>query len=144
MFQIQGSVRQATHFCGQHFATFSFVLFENFLRIDNLTKLIDSLNPSKILIIASSRILTKFLNTKVKNSVESFSTNLCYFFVSVTHDVGAVGCLKRVKSAISVARSVMEHTSETFLVGDDGMVLFLSYTTVLQKVHSKNMFCSTN
>ncbi|CAH3127400.1 unnamed protein product [Porites lobata] len=37
----------------------------------------------------------------------------------VTHDVGAVGCLKRVKSAISVARSVMEHTSETFLVGDD-------------------------
>lgn len=47
------------------------------------------------------------------------------FFVSVTHDVGAVGCLKRVKSAISVARSVMEHTSETFLVGDDGMVLFL-------------------
>ena len=41
-------------------------------------------------------------------------------FLSVTHDVGAVGCLKRVKSAISVARSVMEHTSETFLVGDDG------------------------
>lgn len=37
----------------------------------------------------------------------------------VTHDVGAVGCLKRVKRAISVARSVMEHTSETFLVGDD-------------------------
>lgn len=66
------------------------------------------------------------------------------FFVSVTHDVGAVGCLKRVKSAISVARSVMEHTSETFLVGDDGMVLFLSYTTVLGKVHSKNTFCSTN
>ena len=48
----------------------------------------------------------------------------CGPFVSVTHDVGAVGCLKRVKSAISVARSVMEHTSETFLVGDDGMVLF--------------------
>ena len=105
------------------------------------------LNPSKI-VIASSRRLTKFLvskNTKVKNSVESFSTNLCYFFfVRVTHDVGAVGCLKRVKSAISVARSVMEHTSETFLVGDDGMVVFLSCTTVLEKVHSKNMFCSTN
>ena len=49
------------------------------------------------------------------------------FFLSVTHDVGAVGCLKRVKSAISVARSVMEHTSETFLVGDDGrsMLCFL-------------------
>ena len=49
--------------------------------------------------------------------------NLLWFsLVSVTHDVGAVGCLKRVKSAISVARSVMEHTSETFLVGDDGKV----------------------
>ena len=56
----------------------------------------------------------------------------CVCFVSVSHDVGAVGCLKRVKSAISVARTVMEHTSETFLVGDDGMVLFLSYCS-LQK-----------
>ena len=37
-----------------------------------------------------------------------------------THDVGAVGCLKQIKSAISVARSVMEHTEQTFLVGDDG------------------------
>ena len=34
--------------------------------------------------------------------------------------MGAVGCLKQVKSAISVARSVMEHTEHTFLVGDDG------------------------
>ena len=40
---------------------------------------------------------------------------------SVTHDVGSVGCLKRIKSAISVARKVMEHTSMTLLVGDDGM-----------------------
>ncbi|XP_015766685.1 PREDICTED: N(4)-(Beta-N-acetylglucosaminyl)-L-asparaginase-like isoform X1 [Acropora digitifera] len=37
----------------------------------------------------------------------------------VTHDVGSVGCLKRVKKAISVARSIMEHTTETLLVGDD-------------------------
>jgi N4-(beta-N-acetylglucosaminyl)-L-asparaginase len=37
----------------------------------------------------------------------------------VTHDVGAVGCLKRIKSAISVARKVMEHTLQTFLVGED-------------------------
>lgn len=66
-------------------------------------------------------------NIKRKMGLKSFRTNLCFFFVSVTHDVGAVGCLKRVKSAISVARSVMEHTSETFLVGDDGMVLFLNY-----------------
>ena len=36
---------------------------------------------------------------------------------SETHDVGAVGCLRGVKSAISVARSVMEHTSHTLLVG---------------------------
>jgi len=36
-----------------------------------------------------------------------------------THDVGAVGCLKRVKRAISVARKVMEQTQHTLLVGDD-------------------------
>ena len=42
------------------------------------------------------------------------------FACSETHDVGAVGCLKDIKSAISVARSVMEHTTHTFLVGDDG------------------------
>ncbi|XP_071537975.1 N(4)-(Beta-N-acetylglucosaminyl)-L-asparaginase-like [Panulirus ornatus] len=35
-----------------------------------------------------------------------------------THDVGAVGSLRRVKSAISVARKVMEHTTHTLLVGD--------------------------
>lgn len=38
----------------------------------------------------------------------------------VSHDVGSVGCLKDIKQAISVARSVMEHTQETLLVGDDG------------------------
>jgi len=36
-----------------------------------------------------------------------------------TMDAGAVGCLKRIKSAISVARNVMEHTEHTFLVGED-------------------------
>lgn len=61
------------------------------------------------------------------------------FFVSVTHDVGAVGCLKRVKSAISVARSVMEHTSETFLVGDDGMVLFLKLKVELALYENLSM-----
>ncbi|XP_045621427.1 N(4)-(Beta-N-acetylglucosaminyl)-L-asparaginase [Procambarus clarkii] len=35
-----------------------------------------------------------------------------------THDVGAVAALRRVKSAISVARKVMEHTTHTMLVGD--------------------------
>jgi N4-(beta-N-acetylglucosaminyl)-L-asparaginase len=36
-----------------------------------------------------------------------------------THSVGAVGCLRRVKNAISVARQVMEQTLHTLLVGDD-------------------------
>lgn len=36
-----------------------------------------------------------------------------------THDVGAVGCLKRVKRAVSVARKVMESIQHTLLVGDD-------------------------
>ncbi len=36
-----------------------------------------------------------------------------------THDVGAVGCLKRVKKAISVARHVMEKTQHSLIVGDD-------------------------
>ncbi|RNA22220.1 N(4)-(beta-N-acetylglucosaminyl)-L [Brachionus plicatilis] len=35
-----------------------------------------------------------------------------------SHDAGAVAGLKRIKSAISVARAVMEHTKHTFLVGD--------------------------
>ncbi|MEM6639713.1 MAG: N(4)-(beta-N-acetylglucosaminyl)-L-asparaginase [Pseudomonadota bacterium] len=36
-----------------------------------------------------------------------------------THDYGAVGCLKHVKRAISVARHVMEKTQHTLIVGDD-------------------------
>ncbi len=36
-----------------------------------------------------------------------------------THEVGAVGCLKRVKRAISVARKVLEQTQHTLIVGDD-------------------------
>jgi len=36
-----------------------------------------------------------------------------------THDVGAVGCLRRVKRAISVARKVMEKTHHSLIVGDD-------------------------
>ncbi|MBI4563185.1 MAG: N(4)-(beta-N-acetylglucosaminyl)-L-asparaginase [Planctomycetes bacterium] len=35
------------------------------------------------------------------------------------HAAGAVGCLKRIKPAISVARKVMEKTKHTFLVGED-------------------------
>jgi N4-(beta-N-acetylglucosaminyl)-L-asparaginase len=35
------------------------------------------------------------------------------------HAAGAVGCLKRIKTPISVARRFLEKTSHTFLVGDD-------------------------
>merc|ERR1719187_2467930 len=35
-----------------------------------------------------------------------------------TLDVGAVGCLRRVKSAIQVARKVLEETKHTLLVGE--------------------------
>lgn len=38
--------------------------------------------------------------------------------------MGSVGCLKEIKSAISVARKVMEHTEETLLVGEDGEILY--------------------
>jgi N4-(beta-N-acetylglucosaminyl)-L-asparaginase len=37
-----------------------------------------------------------------------------------TMDVGAVGCLRRIPSAIAVARAVMEHTEHTLLVGELG------------------------
>lgn len=43
-----------------------------------------------------------------------------YILDRESHDVGSVGCLKDVKNAIGVARSVMEHTEETLLVGEDG------------------------
>ncbi|XP_077984328.1 N(4)-(Beta-N-acetylglucosaminyl)-L-asparaginase-like isoform X2 [Glandiceps talaboti] len=36
----------------------------------------------------------------------------------ITHDVGAVADLRRIKNAISVARSVMEYTTHTLIVGD--------------------------
>ena len=46
-------------------------------------------------------------------------TNDAIIFWGPTHAVGAVGCLKRVKRAISVARKVMEKTRHTLLVGED-------------------------
>jgi len=44
---------------------------------------------------------------------------------SITHDVGAVGAIRRVRTAISVARAVMERTTHTLLVGDQGSSYFL-------------------
>ncbi|HEU4339293.1 MAG TPA: N(4)-(beta-N-acetylglucosaminyl)-L-asparaginase [Planctomycetota bacterium] len=35
------------------------------------------------------------------------------------HAAGAVGCLKRIKTPISVARKVLDRTKHTFIVGDD-------------------------
>ena len=43
--------------------------------------------------------------------------NILLFF-RPTHDVGAVGALRRVKNVISVARKVLENTEHTLLVGD--------------------------
>lgn len=37
---------------------------------------------------------------------------------SATMDMGAVGGLRRIKNAISVARHVLEHTTHSLLVGD--------------------------
>ena len=48
----------------------------------------------------------------------------------VNHDVGAVGCLKNIKSAIGVARAVMDHTSHTLLAGDDGMFITAGVTVI--------------
>ena len=42
---------------------------------------------------------------------------------SVTHDVGSVAGLRRIKNAISVARAVMKYTKHTLLVGDAGKML---------------------
>jgi N4-(beta-N-acetylglucosaminyl)-L-asparaginase len=46
-------------------------------------------------------------------------TNDAIIFWGPTHAAGAVGCLKRIKRPISVARKVMERTRHTLLVGDD-------------------------
>ena len=46
-------------------------------------------------------------------------TNDAIIFWGPKHAVGAVGCLKRMKRAISVARQVMQQTRHTLLVGED-------------------------
>ena len=46
-------------------------------------------------------------------------TNDAIVFWGPRHAVGAVGCIKRIKRPISVARKVMEKTRHTLLVGDD-------------------------
>ena len=46
-------------------------------------------------------------------------TKFCCIF-RVTHDVGSVAALRRVKDAIAVAHAVMKYTTHTLLVGDQG------------------------
>lgn len=41
---------------------------------------------------------------------------------STTMNVGAVGDLRRIKNAIGVARSVLEHTTHTLLAGESGVL----------------------
>ena len=48
-------------------------------------------------------------------------------FCRKTHSVGAVGCLRRIKSAISVARSIMEHTTHSFLAGEEGISVVVHF-----------------
>ena len=57
-----------------------------------------------------------------------YNTVLIFNNYSNTHNVGGVGDLRRVKSAISVARYVLDYTDHTLLVGDQGLVLSLFYT----------------
>ncbi len=50
---------------------------------------------------------------------EGETTNDAVIMWGPKHAAGAVGCLKRIKRPISVARLVLEKTRHTFLVGDD-------------------------
>ena len=50
---------------------------------------------------------------------ESGNTTLDAMIMDGYSHVGSVGCLKTIRSAISVAGSVMEHTNHTLLVGED-------------------------
>jgi len=54
-----------------------------------------------------------------------------------THSVGAVGCLRRIKSAISVARSIMEHTTHSFLAGEEATQFAIKMGFKEEDLHSK-------
>lgn len=60
-----------------------------------------------------------------------------------SYSMGAVGALRRVKNAISVARAVMEHTTHTFLVGDQATQFAIGMgfkEESLSTNHSKKMW----
>jgi N4-(beta-N-acetylglucosaminyl)-L-asparaginase len=57
-----------------------------------------------------------------------------------THQAGAVGCLKRIKPAISVARKVMEKTKHTMLVGDDATEFARAMGFKEERLYSEEAF----
>ncbi|EDV24643.1 uncharacterized protein TRIADDRAFT_24893 [Trichoplax adhaerens] len=68
---------------------------------------------------------------------ESGETTLDAMIMDGTsHDVGSVGCLKRIKSAISVARKVMELTNHTLLVGDEATRFAISTGFKQENLHT--------
>jgi N4-(beta-N-acetylglucosaminyl)-L-asparaginase len=54
----------------------------------------------------------------------------------VTHDVGSVGGLRRIRDAISVARAVMNYTTHTLLVGDMATNFALEMGFKQEETHS--------
>ncbi|XP_055333511.1 N(4)-(Beta-N-acetylglucosaminyl)-L-asparaginase-like isoform X1 [Paramacrobiotus metropolitanus] len=55
-----------------------------------------------------------------------------------TMDVGAVGCLRRIKDAVSVARAVLERTTHTLLVGEDATKFAVSMGFEEQNLNTSN------
>ncbi|XP_064636829.1 N(4)-(Beta-N-acetylglucosaminyl)-L-asparaginase-like [Lineus longissimus] len=55
-----------------------------------------------------------------------------------SHDVGAVGDLRRVKNAIGVAKDVMEFTTHTMLVGDSATKFAVSMGHTEEDLHSNS------
>lgn len=47
--------------------------------------------------------------------------HLYFFLFRLTHSVGSVAGLRRVKDAIAVARAVMDYSKHTLLIGDYGI-----------------------
>ncbi len=68
---------------------------------------------------ASSRAVKNFWKSKFTFTITKHSiAPVSQIIDGATHDVGAVGALRRVKNAIGVARAVMAFSSHTMLVGD--------------------------
>ncbi|XP_029636240.1 N(4)-(Beta-N-acetylglucosaminyl)-L-asparaginase [Octopus sinensis] len=62
----------------------------------------------------------------------------------ITHSAGAVGGLRRVKAAISVARAVMEYTDHTLLVGEGATKFALQMGFQESDLHSNDSIAMWN